>query len=1218
MARPESVALAGSYPTPPGVLPSLASLLEFEPAKFSESHVLVDPCAGEGEAIQALADRWFPPAADASCQLYAIELEAGRCTKLEARLGFAHVFHGDAFSFAIRGADAAGMGASLLFLNPPYDVDRIHRRLEQRFLERWTACLAPGAGLLVFLVPHYALAASAEYLARHYQDVRAWRFPPTHFGAYRQCCLVARRRAVAAPANDLLRRRIERWAADASKMPELETFERPLYQVRLDFPQLRLEPTRLDVARLVSDFEPWRDTPLVAAHRTVGEMIGAKHPVALPPRAAHIALALAAGMLNGKQVTPNRPGFPPLLIKGSLRREFVTTEERFNREGERVGSVQVQRPRLALHVLRLDTLAFHALRPGTHPSGTTELADFNTADLVEHYGQSLGRIMHEQLPALHDPANPAHAITLPRLARRPFRRQRDLICAGLKLFASGDNAIAAAEVGTGKSTVALSIGGALHPLHFQQTAAELRRVGFRTDRLRPVRRILVVCPPHLVGTWTAEAEAVLPLHRVVVVRTIADLDREGEIYLLSRETAKLGHGIAGILDDRCPRCGAPVELDPEELARTRARCRHVERTAQDRVARLAERLAAALRYAYPHEPHVRHLLSNRRILRLALPPLPEDGDAPAPSASPEPALLRPLAFELAALLEESFRTAPAYPLGAALHRLCLAASMQHEIHDWLLTRAQTYETRTRLPAPARDGADAAGSVRDLLQRLATEVLQPRPAYQTDPDALACLETLAAEGCWIETPPCGEPLFQATPEPRRYPLARIILRRHRSRFGLLVLDEAHELSGTGSAQEKAAHRLPELPGILTIALSGSLMGGYASSLFSNFWSLCRSFRREFPRDGKQAFVNRYGLRRVYVPLAEQEPAAVVAYGAVSDREQLREPPAVRQLGEAPGILPTFLLKYLLRVGLIMHKKDLEAELPRYDERPFGLELSDGDPTAAELAAEYHRLMRKLTARIRKDRYTPLAGRLWGAMLEMLSFPDRATGDLPPFVLRYPDSVGGAVIATAKQFPAAWLSPKERWGIERLREHMRDGHNTLILLKHTGKSGLARRYVRILRLHLGEDAIFLDAAKVRPEAREEWLNVHVIRPGCRILVTNAKTIATGLNNLVHFSRVLWPEGLDYDARLVRQGNGRVHRIGQTREVLVAVPFYRDTAQQTAFELVARKITASVQVDGLSIEGALESAGAGEDDESALAAMSMGQAIYEAWIAHQEPDS
>jgi len=1192
------------------VLPSLASLLEFEPAKARRNHVLVDPCAGEGEAIHELAGRWFPPTATASCQIYGIELEAGRYAKLLARLGFAHAFHGDAFSFAIRGADAPGMGASLLFLNPPYDVDRIHRRLEQRFLARWTDCLAPGAGLLVLLVPHYALAASAEHLSRHFQDARAWRFPGAHFDSYRQCCLVARRRAVAAPANDLLRHRIERWAADASEMPELETLARPLYQIRLGFPQLHLEATRLDVARLLAGFEPWRDSPLVAAHRTVGEMIGAKHPVALPPRAAHIALVLAAGLLNGKQITANHPGLPSLLIKGWLRREFVTTEERFNREGERIGSVQVQRPRLALHVLRLDTLEFHALRPGTQPSGTNHLPDFNTADLVKHYGLSLGRLMHEQLPALHDPSNPAHAIALPRLARRPFRRQRDLICAGLKLFASGENAVAAAEVGTGKTTVALAIAGALAPQHFRQTTAELRRVGFETKRLRPVRRILVLCPPHLLGTWRTEAAAVLPLHRVVVVKSIADLDEPGEIVLLSREMAKLGHGVAGIVEERCPRCGADSEVEPADLARKRARCQHVERAPGDRIARLAERLAAALRHAYPHEPQVRHLLSHRRMLRLALPPLPDEGDSPAPLPPPEPTALRPLVFELAALVEESLRTTHCYPLVTALHRLCLAASMQQEIHDWLLSRATA--------AATRHGSEAAGSTSARLKRLATEILQPRPAYRDDPDAMACLEILSENGHWTETNPCGEPLFQATPSPRRFPLARIILRRHRFDFDLLVLDEAHELSGTGSAQEKAGHRLVELPGIPTIALSGSLMGGYASSLFSNFWSLCRSFRKEFRRDERQAFINRYGLRRIYVPLAEQPPPEVVAYGAVSDREQLREAPAVRQLGEAPGILPTFLLRYLLRVGLIMHKEDLEEELPRYDEIPIPLELADGDPTAAQLAAEYGRLMRELTKRIRKDRFTPLAGKLWGAMSQMPSYLDRATDDLPPFVLRYPDSVGGARIATARSFPAAWLSPKERWVFERLRAHLRDDCNILILLRHTGKCGLARRYLKNVRLHLGLDAIFLDAAKVRPVQREEWLNAHVIRPGCRVLVTNPKTIATGLNNLVYFSRVLWPEGVDYDARLIRQANGRVHRIGQTREVLVKVPYYKATAQQHAFELVARKVTASVQVDGLSIEGALESAGAGDDDESALAAMSIGQAIYEAWLARPETDS
>jgi hypothetical protein len=55
-----------------------------------------------------------------------------------------------------------------------------------------------------------------------------------------------------------------------------------------------------------------------------------------------------------------------------------------------------------------------------------------------------------------------------------------------------------------------------------------------------------------------------------------------------------------------------------------------------------------------------------------------------------------------------------------------------------------------------------------------------------------------------------------------------------------------------------------------------------------------------------------------------------------------------------------------------------------------------------------------------------------------------------------------------------------------------------------------------------------------------------------------------------------------------------------------------QKLAVDLVARKITASVQVDGLSIEGALESAGAGTGaDEANQVALGIGQAIYEAWL-------
>lgn len=58
---------------------------------------------------------------------------------------------------------------------------------------------------------------------------------------------------------------------------------------------------------------------------------------------------------------------------------------------------------------------------------------------------------------------------------------------------------------------------------------------------------------------------------------------------------------------------------------------------------------------------------------------------------------------------------------------------------------------------------------------------------------------------------------------------------------------------------------------------------------------------------------------------------------------------------------------------------------------------------------------------------------------------------------------------------------------------------------------------------------------------------------------------------------------------------------------MPFYAGTGQEIAVDLVAGKVSASLQFDGLDIQGALEAAGAGEDTNLA-AALSIGEAVYE----------
>jgi hypothetical protein len=142
-----------------------------------------------------------------------------------------------------------------------------------------------------------------------------------------------------------------------------------------------------------------------------------------------------------------------------------------------------------------------------------------------------------------------------------------------------------------------------------------------------------------------------------------------------------------------------------------------------------------------------------------------------------------------------------------------------------------------------------------------------------------------------------------------------------------------------------------------------------------------------------------------------------------------------------------------------------------------------------------------------------------------------------------------------------------------------------------------------------AAWLDARKVASAERESWIDEHVLARDVEVLLVNPNAVRTGLNNLVSFSVALWYE-LDSSTTTYRQANGRLHRIGQTREVTIETPYYANIAQQVTFELIARKTTASLQVDGLDLQAALEAAGASDEETAALAtALSLGQAVYRA---------
>ena len=92
--------------------------------------------------------------------------------------------------------------------------------------------------------------------------------------------------------------------------------------------------------------------------------------------------------------------------------------------------------------------------------------------------------------------------------------------------------------------------------------------------------------------------------------------------------------------------------------------------------------------------------------------------------------------------------------------------------------------------------------------------------------------------------CGSPLWQADKSgPARYPLSDYVKHRMKGFFDLLVGDEVHEYKGRGSAQGIAAGVLADVCG-KSLSLSGTLMGGYSSTLFHLLYRFSPELRTEF--------------------------------------------------------------------------------------------------------------------------------------------------------------------------------------------------------------------------------------------------------------------------------------------------------------------------------------------------------------------------------------
>lgn len=432
--------------------------------------------------------------------------------------------------------------------------------------------------------------------------------------------------------------------------------------------------------------------------------------------------------------------------------------------------------------------------------------------------------------------------------------------------------------------------------------------------------------------------------------------------------------------------------------------------------------------------------------------------------------------------------------------------------------------------------------------------------------------------------CRGPLWQADCRgPRRYPLADYIARRMPGYFDLLLIDEQHEYKARGSAQGLAAGTLAEAcKAVLT--LTGTLMGGYSSTLFYLLWRFSPAVREGFGYGDEAKWVSRYGIvERISRKTGEDD-----AYedGRASRRKSYRT-----RVVEKPGVSPAVLF-HLIGNTAFLRLADVASGLPEYTEevRLVGLATSGSSPDEPSQAAYYQQLASQLEAAVH-EALAKGSKRLLGTYLHsLLAYPDACTKGEQVI-----DPGSGAVIAAVPPLPEANRYPKEQALLDLVETEKREGRRVLVYITHTASRDISARLESVLQ-EAGHRVANLKADTVPPERREEWVAQRV-EGGLDILLVHPRLVQTGLD-LIDFPTIVWQE-VEYSVYTMRQASRRSWRIGQHRPVRVVYLAYRGTLQAQALTLVAKKLKASLAVEGeLGDDGLATFGDDGEDLLMALA--------------------
>ena len=363
---------------------------------------------------------------------------------------------------------------------------------------------------------------------------------------------------------------------------------------------------------------------------------------------------------------------------------------------------------------------------------------------------------------------------------------------------------------------------------------------------------------------------------------------------------------------------------------------------------------------------------------------------------------------------------------------------------------------------------------------------------------------------------------------------------------------------------------------SLSLSGTLMGGYSSTLFHLLYRFSPEIRTDFGRSDEHRWIQRSGFEEHTVGKPDDDS---VEDGRNSRRRKFRK--VVR---ERPGLVPSALF-HIIGNTVFLRLADVASGLPPYEAQVMLSNVdSEEDATGYSQRSGYNTVYEELRLKL-AEALKAGSKRLLATYLQtLLAYPDGCTRGETVF-----DPRSGDVIVQVPPLSEERLYPKEKALIDMVAAERMEGRRVLVYVTHTGTRDITGRMDDMLTRH-GFRVAVMKADAVAPKRREAWVADRV-KQGIDVMICHPRLVQTGLD-LIDFPTLIWYE-TDYSVYVMRQASRRSWRIGQTRPVKVVFMSYKNTLQADALKLVGKKLQSSLVVEGELPEDGLAAYGDDGDD-------------------------